>query len=320
MNFNKQTTAYCKAIAIILVISGHYLHLIGMDNLYTMNSGAIGVGMFLFVSGYGLEASIEKVNFQVDLSQLIRIVSLIIVYEFATILKIIITIFMHMNQGGNLKELFILGFRSDLDPTMWYMFFIIFMYCAFYVVHYLIENIFIKWIIMLICGLILAGVSHYISASFSFVLGVVAFDLRNNEKLFNVIAIILAFISSFILFGFIKIPYDFVISSPAINMTILVVFVPICCMKLLNNLSEINGLDFFYASLKQIAKLSFALYLFEVFGFSNPVFSNVIVNYRIWGILSYLFILLVVAYLFTNYIVKPLNYRNLTDAISGLLR
>ena len=103
-------------------------------------------------------------------------------------------------------------------------------------------------------------------------------------------------------------------------MTILVVFVPICCMKLLNNLSEINGLDFFYASLKQIAKLSFALYLFEGFGFSNPVFSNVIVNYRIWGILSYLFILLVVAYLFTNYIIKPLNYRNLTDAISGLLR
>lgn len=128
---NKDNTLNIKGIAIIFVIIAHTT-LILNNKSFLNYLGSLGVTLFLFISGYGLTKSYVKNGIDNFFKK--RLSGVFIPYFLITIFKLGLS-----NIYGlrfNFKEIFLslIGFdlNRTLDPTMWYISFILIWYILFY--------------------------------------------------------------------------------------------------------------------------------------------------------------------------------------------
>lgn len=178
-----------KTIAIILVVFGH----LG----FIQKGGAIGVSIFLVLSGYGLTKSYEKIKYDLRGYWKKRVVNVYIPFvicSFGIISVLYLTKSPILNAISEKNRIILgaLGFPNNLyDPTMWYISYIFMMYLAFWLTFNFFEKRIMRVVAILIfCGIVgvlslfiysnAVGVYLYV---FSFPIGVI-FALYNNIELF----------------------------------------------------------------------------------------------------------------------------------------
>lgn len=191
LTITKELTAELKGIAILMVIIGHLSQIFGTSFLNYM--GAFGVGIFLFISGYGLTLSFESKGLDNFFKK--RIVTVWMPYAIVTFVLIILSYFQGITFDAKTNLLLILGFdyNRSIDPTMWYISFILLWYVLFYIVFKFIKDNRLKALFFVICGVafykmqfpsILADLSwQWEIHAFTFPLGViVALYVKNGIK------------------------------------------------------------------------------------------------------------------------------------------
>ena len=128
MSVNQSTIG--KAIAIILVVFGH----LG----FVPNGGALGVSIFLVLSGYGLVKSAERDDYKLKGYWRKRFVSVylpFLVCSFFTVCLLWLIKYPMINNNYKCYStiLGMIGFPNNpYDPTMWYISYIFMMYLSFW--------------------------------------------------------------------------------------------------------------------------------------------------------------------------------------------
>lgn len=300
---SKTTSNILKSIAITVIILDHYLVSIFDISIFGLAGGAIGVGVFLFMSAYGLATSMSK-NQDIRYFWII-IIRLIIIYEIATMIKVLLTII--INRGvprGIGMEFLRLGYKSQMDGTMWYMFYIITVYLSFQIILLVTKNEFIRLCLITLCCVALAIVSHYITVSLAFPLGYLYFLLQNNKKSYNAIVLFGLAVSIFILLNDrIALPID----NYTWILWILVTFLPTIAGQIIELLVPFisNRLQSFFQA---FANISFSLYLFEGFAMNNHVLTQQMRANGLWYTLLLGIVLFVISIYFTKYVVNRISY------------
>ena len=121
---NKQDTIAIKAFAILFVLLGH--------TNYLDSSGAWGVHIFLFLSGYGLEISYQK-NGLTDFWRK-RFRKVFIPYEAVVLVALPIEMLVNKQRGflNVIVSMTGLDFGYNIDPSMWYISYCFLLYAEFY--------------------------------------------------------------------------------------------------------------------------------------------------------------------------------------------
>lgn len=125
--FDRNHTNAIKGVAIILVLLGH----IG----FIPHAGAYGVVLFLMLSGFGLVQSYLNSGLSNFFSK--RLSKVIVPYAVITIIWLIFFGHQYIIDADyyNLVMLVLgLDFSASLDPSMWYISFLIVWYIAFYLI------------------------------------------------------------------------------------------------------------------------------------------------------------------------------------------
>lgn len=125
--FDRGHTNAIKGVAILLVLLGH----IG----FIPHAGAYGVVLFLMLSGFGLVQSYLHSGLSDFFSK--RLSKVIIPYAVITIIWLIIFSHQYITDADyyNLVMLVLgLDLSASLDPSMWYISFLIIWYIAFYLI------------------------------------------------------------------------------------------------------------------------------------------------------------------------------------------
>ena len=119
-NISKEQSSFIKGIAIIEVIFGHC----GLVEC----GGAIGVDLFLLISGYGIYLSYTKTDG--NRYWIKRVESVYFPYLFCTLCFIVYRIIIgnNMTWPQIIVSLLGLDFDLNLDPTMWYISYVFVMY------------------------------------------------------------------------------------------------------------------------------------------------------------------------------------------------
>jgi len=143
---DKTCTEQLKGIAIILVVL-HHLSMLKFINLpfLSTSGGNWGVQIFLLLSGYGLAQSYIKSGIIRNYFYK-RFKKIIPAYSTVTVLWIIIDL-LFLNKAYSWQTILLaligMDFSRSVDPTMWYITFIILWYIIFYFVFKIpINNIF----------------------------------------------------------------------------------------------------------------------------------------------------------------------------------
>jgi peptidoglycan/LPS O-acetylase OafA/YrhL len=125
LDMNKQQSLIIKAFAIIFVIMFH-------TKVFPCG-GAIGVHLFLIVSGYGIYCSLEKGT---DNYWGKRISSVYFPYLFCTVIFLILRAILYGNISFVTVIISVLGqdFGLNADPTMWYIAYIFACYLIAWIV------------------------------------------------------------------------------------------------------------------------------------------------------------------------------------------
>lgn len=152
LTITKALTIELKGIAILMVIIGHVSQIFGASFLNYM--GAFGVGIFLFISGYGLTLSFKSKGLDNFFKK--RIVTVWIPYAIVTSVLILLAYFQGVTFDIKTNLLLILGFdyNRSIDPTMWYISFILLWYILFYIIFKCIKNTRIKALSFILCGVV----------------------------------------------------------------------------------------------------------------------------------------------------------------------
>ncbi|WP_088810855.1 MULTISPECIES: acyltransferase family protein [Listeria] len=154
----KQQTTLLKGIAIFIVIVSHICYK-NFDNYHYI--GPISVWIFLILSGYGLTASADKNGLSKYYK---RYVKIIIPYWIFSIFKLIFVAII-FQQTFSMKQLFSIMFffdiGRDLDPTMWFVLFILFWYTLFLIARLLVKNRVLQLIILLLGSVSIVFIDEY---------------------------------------------------------------------------------------------------------------------------------------------------------------
>ncbi|HEJ9719838.1 TPA: acyltransferase family protein [Proteus mirabilis] len=139
---SRNGTNNIKAIAIILVMFGHLVTTKRISVDFDLRMFAtFSVGAFLVLSGYGLTLSYIKNG----LSGFIKKRLLTVVYPFIVINIIFYFYFFgKINTFDLLKTILFINPKLNIDPTMWYVYFILIWYVIFFIIFSLKINIKIK--------------------------------------------------------------------------------------------------------------------------------------------------------------------------------
>ena len=131
LELNKLQSTIIKAVAIIFVIMSH-------TGVFPCG-GAIGVHLFLIVSGYGIYCSLEKGS---DNYWRKRIKSVYLPYLFCTVIFLIARCFLwgKLSFTTVIISLFGLDFNCNADPTMWYISYIFMCYLIAWTIFKLIKR------------------------------------------------------------------------------------------------------------------------------------------------------------------------------------
>lgn len=125
--FDRTHTDAIKGIAILLVMLGH----VGVIPY----AGAYGVVLFLMLSGFGLIQSYFTSGLEFFFSK--RLSKVLIPYSMITIIWILIFGYPDISNSGYYQLILtILGvdFNSKVDPTMWFITYLIIWYLSFYLI------------------------------------------------------------------------------------------------------------------------------------------------------------------------------------------
>lgn len=133
---DKSTTNQLKGIGIILIVLSHLnlYKFIVLPNFF-INCGAWGVGLFLLASGYGLTQSFLRKGSQGFFKK--RLMKVLLPYSLVTVIWILLdTLLYHLHYSSPVIVLSLIGFdlNRHVDPSMWFISFIILWYIAFYAV------------------------------------------------------------------------------------------------------------------------------------------------------------------------------------------
>lgn len=132
----KDSTAQLKGIAILLVVFSHLILIKFFDIDGFAYTGGYGVAIFLILSGYGLAYSYKRDSTLMNYFYK-RVSKVLLPYSLVTIAWILIDIII-FNKVYSLKLILaaILGLdvTRSIDPSMWYVTFIILWYIAFYAI------------------------------------------------------------------------------------------------------------------------------------------------------------------------------------------
>ena len=141
MKISREQSNTLRAIAIIMVLVGHGFSRLGESNLDILKwGGGCGVAIFLILSGYGMSESYKKNGLQFKNYWKKRIVVVMIPYWCVMILQSFIDYFLlHRRMKAGLWLLSFCGYSDydsleGIDPTMWYITFIMVCYFIFFVV------------------------------------------------------------------------------------------------------------------------------------------------------------------------------------------
>lgn len=133
MNITIDHTKQLKGIAILLVIIGHLKNALSLSlPEFITYAGAWGVSLFLILSGYGLTKSYLKNG-----PFLFKRFNILIPYSILTFIWIIVDILIFKKSYSIrviLLSLFGFDFTRSIDPSMWYISFILMWYTIFYIV------------------------------------------------------------------------------------------------------------------------------------------------------------------------------------------
>lgn len=173
--FDRVSSDYYKGFAILIVIISHFAGRVDASRIFTP-LGGIGVAIFLFLSGFGLQQSSEKKGVKSFWGGRIPRV-------FLPYLLFVIVCWCLRLKGY--KDYTILSFLKDIffvESSYWYMSYLVWWYVAFYLSSILTRKIKkrnvrnVKKILLLLCPALLSFVflkNHQAEQSFSFLTGVV---------------------------------------------------------------------------------------------------------------------------------------------------
>ena len=125
MILTKEQTQYIKGLAILLILICHVS--------FSYIGGGIGVGLFLIVSGYGLQYSYEQKKLKGFWKN--KLFKVYIPYWIFTILWVTIDYFLGIKHGIRNVGFSLLAYQNSIDTTMWYMGILTFWYLTFYISH-----------------------------------------------------------------------------------------------------------------------------------------------------------------------------------------
>lgn len=125
-----QDAKMIKTIAIVLVITGH----LGITKIGMWDSGTLGVALFLILSGYGLHESYRK-NGLKDFWRK-RLSKVYMPYIIVMIIEIAID-YLCLKKSYTLIQIvgIFFGRGEVLDGTMWYIFYLLLFYIAFWTIY-----------------------------------------------------------------------------------------------------------------------------------------------------------------------------------------
>ncbi len=257
---DKNATINVKAIAIMMVLFGH---LVGAKR--TELSGAweiiatCGVALFLFISGYGLYKSFESKGFQGFW-----------VSKFKKIYVpfVIATFFVGGSRGfwGDrwsemLETVLFLNLKLTVDGTMWYIYYIVIWYFAFYLIFGLLKTNLLRLMVLAALSFVLFNIPEQLSDTyriaiplfrwhaFSFTIGVAVAMLKPIKRSWLLILGCILFLI-----------FSYLLSRYLFNRELLVATVTISAPAIIFIVSALN---IHIKPLAFIGGLSYELYLFE---------------------------------------------------------
>ena len=249
-----------KAIAIILVVFGH----LG----FIPNGGAIGVSIFLVLSGYGIAKSSEKNEFQFEEYWKKRIINVYIPFLLCSacwvlILNLINSPIIKVNSQKISIVLGMIGFPNNpYDPTMWYISFIFMMYASFWCSFKFFERRIFKVLACLILCMIVGWGSIYIySNSIGIYLYLFSFPIGVIIALYdNILTFLCKWLSSYKLIVFMAVLFflEYMSGRNVIYYELLTVYSSFLIIPILTQLTHFEK-KFIIA----IGKSSYAIYLVE---------------------------------------------------------
>ena len=250
-----------KGIAILLIIFGHIFYEIFLVPNYLPS---VGVFIFLILSGYGIMSSFLKkgpINF------FKRLLNILIPYWIFSVLKIIFSVF-YLQETFSISEILSIFVGLDvfriLDPTMWFIAYIIFWYIMMYLIYYRVSSNRVKIMLLGLCLLSMVFINYpnWTFYMLGFPLGV---WIKENEKWTYLILYKISFI--YFVYGiFILGPILFISGARLILMSISFV-IGILLIGTIIKL-KLNSVFFYH-----FGSISFSLYLIEGY----PIYSTELV-------------------------------------------
>lgn len=249
-----------KAVAIILVVFGH----LG----FVPNGGALGVSMFLVLSGYGMVKSSEKDDYKFKGYWKKRIISVYIPFfvwsVFVTILLCLTKNLVITDSKKYSIVLGMLGFPYNLyDPTMWYISYIFLMYLVFWLSFKFFKRK-INKVLMCIVGCLIIGIGSVFLYSdsvgvylyvFSFPIGVIG---AAYDDIMNLFCKIIDSYKVVVFMLIITIILEYLSCQNIMFYILLTVYVSVFTLPILRQLRQFKkGLIYI------IGRASFAIYLVE---------------------------------------------------------
>lgn len=131
---DKSVSAEMKAIAIIMVIAGHFLsnyYRVSPSLAITLGTG--GVTIFLMLSGYGLINSYYKNGLHADYWTK-KFKKIYVPYLIVTVIWIAVAKLYTLGATVVFKNLIMLDFNRAIDGTMWYLSYLLIWYVLFFAI------------------------------------------------------------------------------------------------------------------------------------------------------------------------------------------
>ncbi|MFS7883379.1 acyltransferase family protein [Cronobacter malonaticus] len=166
MMITKEATLNSKAIAIVCVMVGHLISSNKTDlPAYLQEFATFSVGVFLFLSGYGLTKSFQKNGLDNFLSK--KFLSVYVPFVIATLITSLYRGFYDTNPAYILYTITYLSADLKIDPTMWFIYFISIWYICFYVIFSAFKSNYLRVASLLAVSIAL---SYFPLKSYSYVL------------------------------------------------------------------------------------------------------------------------------------------------------
>lgn len=174
-------TEQIRGLAILTIILSHYITRIFVTLITPYywvfkDAGAIGVGAFLLISGFGVMSSFKKTGYFPKLYIFKRFLRILLPYWFFVPIWIFLDMYLlHLHHtlkqliSGVLGIVVIGGYTKDLNPSMWFVTFILFLSILFYLVFSLPLKRYMQIALLFLASSSAILISRYLAAVHGYV-------------------------------------------------------------------------------------------------------------------------------------------------------